>query len=244
MMLSDFDSGGELDIEDDPNFPWPQEIDDEDPQLPDEVVPLQSQHEGDTSHRESTPSPSCQPISGHRSRSCSPVESREGTHGRGCRTQRGGTRGGRTQRGGTQGGRAQRGGVRGQGAQQGRVRGRRARRGGCSQRERGRPPAQVDPHTDEESDEEGKTFTHKKLLKSCIQRYIIYLVTSRVCKLTMLAIAVDGRKWKAVDPSSDTSPGDFPFTGQPGPQTSLTPDAQPYEFFQLFFGSDTIRMLI
>jgi len=78
----------------------------------------------------------------------------------------------------------------------------------------------------------------------CIQRNIIHLVTSQVCKLAMLAIAVDGRKWKAVDPTSDTSPGDFAFTGQPGPQTSLTPDAQPYEFFQLSFGSDTIRMLI
>jgi len=265
MMLSeDFDSGGELDIEDNPNFPWPQEIDDEDPQLPDEVAPLQSQHEEETSHLESTPSPSCQPISGHRSRLHSPVESREGTHGRACKTQHGGNRRGRKQCGGTQGGRAQCGGTRGGRAQCGGTRGGRGttwrdqrtegtrlgpRTQGtakveCSQRERGRPPAQVDPHTDEESDEQGKTFTYKKLQKMCIQRNIIHLVTSQVCKLAMLAIAVDGRKWKAVDPTSDTSPGDFAFTGQPGPQTSLTPVAEPYEFFQLSFGSDTICMLI
>ena len=50
--------------------------------------------------------------------------------------------------------------------------------------------------------------------------------------------------WDVVDPATDVSPPAFPFTAQPGPRIPLSRDADPIEFFQLFFGEDTREILV
>ena len=48
--------------------------------------------------------------------------------------------------------------------------------------------------------------------------------------------------WRPVDNATDTSPEQFPFMAEPGMKTSLSSDS-PLDFFQLFFGYDTMQLL-
>ena len=51
-------------------------------------------------------------------------------------------------------------------------------------------------------------------------------------------------KWNAVETATDVPPAVFPFTAQPGLKIPLSADARPFEFFQLFFGDDTMELLV
>ena len=51
-------------------------------------------------------------------------------------------------------------------------------------------------------------------------------------------------KWNAVETATDVPPAVFPFTAQPGLKIPFSADARPFEFFQLFFGDDTMELLV
>ena len=51
-------------------------------------------------------------------------------------------------------------------------------------------------------------------------------------------------KWNPVETAADVPPAVFPFTAHPGLKIPLSADARPVEFFQLFFGNDTMELLV
>jgi len=51
-------------------------------------------------------------------------------------------------------------------------------------------------------------------------------------------------KWNAIDTATDVPAAAFPFTAQPGLHIPLSADARPVEFFNLFFGDDTMELLV
>jgi len=51
-------------------------------------------------------------------------------------------------------------------------------------------------------------------------------------------------EWTAIENASDTPPVAFPFTAHPGLRIPLSADARPSEFFALFFGDDTMELLV
>ena len=51
-------------------------------------------------------------------------------------------------------------------------------------------------------------------------------------------------KGNAVETATDVPPAVFPFTAHPGLKIPLSADARPVEFFQLFFGNDTMKLLV
>ena len=51
-------------------------------------------------------------------------------------------------------------------------------------------------------------------------------------------------RWNAVETATDVPPPAFPFAAHPGLQIPLSAAARPVEFFQLFFGDDTMELLV
>ena len=51
-------------------------------------------------------------------------------------------------------------------------------------------------------------------------------------------------KWDAIETANDVPAAAFPFTAQPSVRMPLSADARPVEFFQLFFGDDTMEFLV
>ena len=51
-------------------------------------------------------------------------------------------------------------------------------------------------------------------------------------------------EWTAVDTETDVGPTAFPFTAHPGLRIPLSVDARQSEFFALFFGDDTMELLV
>ena len=51
-------------------------------------------------------------------------------------------------------------------------------------------------------------------------------------------------KWNPVETATDVPPAVFPFTAHPDLKIPHFADARPVEFFQLFFGNDTMELLV
>lgn len=51
-------------------------------------------------------------------------------------------------------------------------------------------------------------------------------------------------KWNAIETATDVPVAAFPFTARPGLRIPLSAEDRPVEFFQLFFGEDTMELLV